>query len=239
MDLEIKGKIALVTGGSRGIGLAIATSLAREGAKVCLAARSRDTLDRAVAELRAQGAEAHGVSVDLATPAGAQQAVAETISTFGRIDFLVNNTGGSLGSGSFDSASAAKWQEVIDLNLYAAVWCSQHAVSFMKAHGGGCIVHIGSISGREYTSSAPYGAAKAAMVGLAKEMAVDLAKHQIRVNTVAPGSIMFEGGSWDKRRVTHPELIERMLSSDLPWGRFGRPDEVAELVTFLCSARAS
>lgn len=239
MDLELAGKVALISGGSRGIGLAIAQSLAREKVKLCVAARGKETLAEAVAALRALGTEAHGVAVDLATPAGAEQAVRETITTFGKIDLLVNNTGGSRSAGSFDVATAAQWEDVMGTNLYSAVWCSQHAVAFMKDHGGGCIVHIGSISGREYTSSAPYGAAKAAMIGLAKEMAVDLAKHQIRVNTVAPGSIMFEGGSWDKRRTTHPELIEKMIAQDLPWKRFGRPEEVAELVTFLCSARAS
>lgn len=239
MDLELAGKVALISGGSRGIGLAIAESLAREGVRLCVAARGKEALDRAAEKLRALGTEAHAVAVDLATATGAEEAVRATITHFGRIDLLVNNTGGSRSSGSFDTATAEQWQDVMDTNLYSAVWCSQHAVAFMKDHGGGCIVHIGSISGREYTSSAPYGAAKAAMVGLAKEMAVDLAKHGIRVNTVAPGSIMFEGGSWDKRRTTHPELIEKMLAHDLPWKRFGRPEEVAELVTFLCSARAT
>lgn len=239
MDLALTGKRALVTGGSRGIGLSIATTLAREGVRVCLAARGQETLDEAVATLRASGADAIGVSVDLATEAGATRAVEATIEAFGGIDLLINNAGGSLSSGSFDVVDASKWAAVLDLNLLSAVWCSQHAVAFMKAHGGGAIVHIGSISGREYASSAPYAAAKAAMVGLAKEMAVDLAKHQIRVNTVAPGSILFEGGSWDKRHETHPEVIERMLSRDLPWGRFGRPDEVASAVAFLCSAQAS
>jgi len=118
------------------------------------------------------------------------------------------------------------------------VWCSQHAVEHMKARGGGCIVHINSIYGREYGTSAPYTAAKAGLTALTKEMAIDLARHRIRVNGVAPGSILFPGGSWDRRRQTQPEKVEKLVREELPWGRFGTPEEVADVVVFLCSERA-
>jgi 3-oxoacyl-[acyl-carrier protein] reductase len=239
MDLELTGKTALVIGASRGIGRAIAAALAREGARVALVARGEAALRATVAELRAQGVEGHAVVGDVATEAGAQAAVGEAIETLGGVQILVNNAGGSLGSGSFEKATAAEWRAVLDLNLMAAVWCSQSAVGWMHEHGGGAIVNVSSICGREYCATAPYMAAKAAMIALTKEMAVSLAKHAIRVNSVAPGSVMFAGGSWARRAQDDPARIAKMVRDDLPMGRFGTPAEVADVVAFLCSGRAS
>jgi 3-oxoacyl-[acyl-carrier protein] reductase len=239
MDLGLKGKAALVTGSSRGIGRAIAEALAREGARVCLSARGAEALEATAAALRAGGAEVATVVGDVATPEGAAAAVDAAERAFGALEVLVNNVGGSGGAGAFDVATGAQWAAVMDRNLMSAVWCSQRAVERMRARGGGCIVHINSIFGREYAASAPYTAAKAGLMALTKEMAVDLAKHRIRVNGVAPGSILFPGGSWDKRQREQPEKVARMLREELPWGRFGTPEEVAEVVVFLCSERAS
>ncbi len=239
MDLSLTGRAALVTGSTRGIGLAIARALAREGARVTLCGRTPETLDAAVAALAAEGFEAHGVAADVSTPGGAALAVDDTVSRWGAIDVLVNNAGGSLGSGSFDVATADDWARVLDLNLHAAVLCSRRAVDWMKAHGGGAIVHVSSVYGREYGPSAPYVTAKGALIALGKEMAVDLARHRIRVNTVAPGSILHPGGSWERRQRRDPDGVAKMLREDMPWGRFGAPDEVASVVAFLCSERAS
>ena len=239
MDLELTGRTALVVGASRGIGRAIAARLAREGARVALVARGEEALRATVAELRAGGGEAHAIVADVATEAGAQAAVGQAIETLGGVGVLVNNAGGSLGSGTFEKASAAQWRTVLDLNLMAAVWCAQSAVGWMHGHGGGAIVNVSSICGREYCSTAPYMAAKAAVIAMTKEMAVSLAKHGIRVNSVAPGSVMFPGGSWDRRAKDEPERVAKMLRDDLPMGRFGTPEEVADVVAFLCSARAS
>ncbi len=238
MELELEGRAALVTGSSRGIGRAIATALAREGVRVCLSARGAEGLEATAAELRASGAEVVTVAGDVATPEGAAAAVDTAVRAFGALDLLVNNVGGSGGVGAFDVATAPQWKDVLDRNLLAAVWCSQHAVEHMKARGGGCIVHINSIYGREYGTSAPYTAAKAGLTALTKEMAIDLARHRIRVNGVAPGSILFPGGSWDRRRRTQPEKVEKLVREELPWGRFGTPEEVADVVVFLCSERA-
>ncbi|MET0406521.1 MAG: SDR family NAD(P)-dependent oxidoreductase [Cystobacter sp.] len=235
MELQLKGKSALVTGSSRGIGRAIALGLAREGVRVCLSARGAPGLESVAEELRALGAEVACVSGDVATPEGARAAVDAAVKAFGSLDILVNNVGGSGGAGAFDVATSAQWTGVIDSNLLSTVWCSQHAVARMKAQGGGCIVHINSIFGREYATSAPYTAAKAAVTALTKEMAVDLARHRIRVNGVAPGAILFPGGSWDRRRQAQPEKVEKMVREDFPWGRFGTPEEVADVVVFLCS----
>ena len=238
MDLGLTGKVAFIGGASRGIGLAIARALGREGAKLFLTARGKEGLDAAVKELTASGFAVAALATDLGTLQGATSGVEAAIAAFGTLDLVINNAGGSLGSGPFDVTSAEKWTEVLNVNLMSAVWCSQRAVAHMKDHGGGAIVNVSSICGREYCTSAAYTAAKAALVGLSKEMAVDLAKHRIRVNSVAPGSIMFPGGSWDRRRKDKPELIEKMLKDELPWGRFGTPEEVADVVAFACSARA-
>lgn len=238
MDLELTGRRALIIGASRGIGRAIAEALAREGARLALVARGEDALRATVAALRGAGAEAHAIVADVSTEAGAQHAVGEAIETMGGVDVLVNNAGGSLGSGSFDKATAAQWREVMDLNLMATVWCSQAAVGWMHEHGGGAIVNVSSISGREFFATSPYMAAKAAVIATTKEMAVSLAKHGIRVNSVAPGSVMFPGGSWDRRAKDDPARIEKMKRDDLPMGRFGAPEEVADVVAFLCSQRA-
>jgi 3-oxoacyl-[acyl-carrier protein] reductase len=239
MELGLEGRAVLITGGSRGIGLATARALGREGARLTLCARTVDTLDAAVASLRAEGVDAHGVAADVATEDGAARAVDEAVARWGALDALVNNAGGSLGSGGFDVATEAQWSQVLALNLDAVVRCSRRAVAFMKDHGGGAIVHVASVYGREYGPSAPYVAAKGAVIALAKEMAVDLAKHAIRVNSVAPGSIYFPGGSWERRAARDPDGVAAMIQRDLPWRRFGRPEEVAAVIAFLCSPRAS
>lgn len=239
MDLELSGKKVLVAGASRGIGAAIARALGTEGASVALVARGEEALAANAGGVEERGGKAFTIAADVASPDGAARAVSEAIEKLGGLDGLVNNVGGSLGSGTFDVADEGAWQRVLDTNLMSAVWVSRHAVKHFAASGGGAIVHVGSICGREYCTSAPYTAAKAAITGLTKEMAVDLAKHQIRVNSVAPGSIMFPGGSWDRRRTSNPQLIEKMIADELPWGRFGKPEEVADVVVFLLSARAS
>lgn len=240
MDLELSGKRALVTGGSRGIGRAIAAALAAEGARVAIAARGAEDLQAAADDLRARGAaEVVTVRADVSTEVGAVGAVQEALDALGGLDALVNNAGGSLGSGPFDKATGAQWQQVLDLNLMASVWCSRRAVEWMRDRGGGVIVHISSICGREYCTSAPYVAAKAAVVGLGKEMARDLAGLGVRVNVVAPGSILFPGGSWDRRQREQPDVVAHMIEHELPFRRFGAPEEVGPLVAFLCSPRAA
>ncbi len=239
MDLDLHGRVALITGGSRGIGLATAFALGAEGARVTLCARGEDTLRSAQNSLRDKGIDAHTVSEDVTDPEAAARVVRATVERWGALHVLVNNAGGSRGSGVFGDVGEAKWAEVMALNLDAAVRCSREAVAHMREHGGGVIVHVASVYGREYGPSSPYVTAKGALIALGKSMAVDLARHNIRVNTVAPGSIYFEGGSWDRRTRNDPEGVAEMLRRELPFGRFGRPEEVAEVIAFLCSARAA
>jgi len=240
MDLKLQGRGVLVTGGSRGIGRATAIAIAREGAKIAIAARNEgDLADAARAVVDAGGSVCETIVCDLSTREGSVRAVEEAARRLDGLDVLVNNVGGSLGVGTFDAADDDGWERSINLNLMSAVWCSRAALTPFAASGGGTIVHVTSICGLEYCSSAPYQAAKGALASLTKEMGVDLAKKGVRVVAVAPGSIMFPGGSWDRRRETHPHRIEKMLAEELPWGRFGRPEEVANVIAFMCSPMAS
>ncbi len=239
MDLELEGKGAVITGGSRGIGKAIAHALAAEGARVAIIARGASDLEQAAAEIAGSGGQVSAVRADLASEAGAQEAFEQAVRALGGVDIVVNNAGGSLGTTTFDQVDSTAWGRVLELNLMSAVHMSRAAVEHMRARGGGVIIHVGSTCGREYCTSAPYLAAKAALAGLTKEMGVDLARLGIRVVNVSPGSILFPGGSWDRRHREKPELIAKMLREDLPWGRFGAPEEVASVVVFAASKRAS
>ncbi len=242
MELGLGGKAALVTGASRGLGRAIALELAREGCRVALCARGKPALDEAAAEVRALGREALAIVADVTTEAGVREAVAATVAAFGGIDVLVNNVGGSTGT-SFLDTPAEDWQRAIDLNLLPAVRASRLAVEHMRARGGGAIVNVASIYGREwggaYVQRPTYIAAKAAEIGMSKALALELAPRGIRVNAVAPGSILFPGGGWERRQREDPAGIAAFVKADMPLGRFGRPEEVARVVAFLASDAAS
>jgi len=240
MDLSLSGKVAIVTGSSRGLGLASAKALAAEGARVCVCARGSTALEKAANELRATARpeDVLSVAADLATPGGAEKVVSSTTSTFGRIDILVNNVGLARGDDIVETPDEV-WQEAFDQTLYPAVRMSRLVVPHMKRQGGGSIVMIASIWGRESGGRMTYNAVKAAEISLAKSMAQQLAKDGIRVNSVAPGSILFAGGSWDKRQQADPAGIAEFVKRELPFGRFGRAEEVGAVVAFLASPKAS
>lgn len=241
MDLQLTGKIAIVTGSSRGLGLASATALAREGCAVCLSARGRDRLHEAAREVSEACGEAKrvlAVEADLATAEGVERVVRETVARFGGVDILVNNVGLARGAGLLDTTDD-EWQAAFDHTLYPAIRASRLAVPHMKARGGGVIIMITSIWGRESGGRMTYNAVKAAETSLAKALAQQLAADNIRVLSVAPGSILFPGGSWWKRQQDDPGGIAEFVRRELPFGRFGRPEEVADVVAFLASPRAS
>lgn len=238
MDLGLTGSVAIVTGGSRGIGRAIAHGLGAEGCAVFLCARGEQQLNATIGELRAWGAEVDGLAADVTTEEGCQRVVDAAVSSFGGVDVLVNNVGGGGGS-TFMATSDDDWRGAFDLTVFPSIRMSRLAVPHMKARGGGTIIMIASIYGRESGGRATYNAAKAAEISLAKSMARDLAADNVRVNSVAPGSIMFPGGTWERRQQADPALIQRMLDLDLPFGRFGTAEEVADVVVFLVSRRAS
>lgn len=236
MDLELSGKLCLVSGASRGIGRAIAHVLAREGARVAAVARGRADLDALLHELPGGGHTA--IAADVTTADGAASAVEGCVQALGGIDAVVTNVGKSFArdAGAMDDADLAT---SLDMNLWSATRVAQRAVPHLRARGGGSITMIASIWGREAGGAPAYNAAKAAVIALAKAMARDYAHHAIRVNSVAPGSILFPGGGWDRRRQADPDGIADFVRRELPFGRFGRPKEVAEVVAFLASARAS
>jgi 3-oxoacyl-[acyl-carrier protein] reductase len=239
VDLRLTDKVAIVTGSSRGIGKAIAMGLAAEGCRVTLCARDADDLERTAVELRATGAKVLAVAADVGKPEDPGRVVEETVRTFGRIDILVNNAGGARTAGPFLETGDPAWQTALDLNVMAAVRFSRLVVPEMQKVGGGVIINISSIWGRETGGTAAYNAVKAAEISVAKSLARELAPLNIRVNSVAPGSIFFPGGSWDRRLRADPEGISAFMKREIPSGRFGRPEEVADVVVFLCSERAN
>jgi 3-oxoacyl-[acyl-carrier protein] reductase len=240
MDLGLTDKIAIVTGSTRGLGLATARALLAEGCHVTICARGESGLADAVADLRRLGSDRRllAVQADLATDKGVADVITRTVETFGGLDILVNNIG--LGRGSTISETTdAEWEEAFDQTLFPAIRASRRAIPHMRSRGGGSIVMIASIYGRESGGRMTYNAVKAAEISLAKSMAQQLAKDNIRVNSVAPGSILFPGGSWHRRQLEDPAGIAEFVARDLPFGRFGRPEEVGAVVAFLVSPRAS
>jgi 3-oxoacyl-[acyl-carrier protein] reductase len=237
VDLGLDGKVALVTGSSRGIGHGIATRLVEEGASVVFCARGEKALDAAVRGATGVG-RAQGVVADVTTVDGAASAVAAAVESFGGLDIVVNNVGGS-GARTFDELDVDDLADVLGRNVVPAVAVSRAALPVLRGRGGGTIAMIASIWGREGGGSPSYNVAKAAEISLAKAMARDLAADGIRVLSVAPGSTLFPGGSWERRVRDDPPGMAAFVERELPWGRFGTVDEVADVVTFLVSPRAS
>jgi 3-oxoacyl-[acyl-carrier protein] reductase len=241
MDLGLAGKVAIVTGGSRGLGLASARALATEGARVVICGRTPATLAQAadtLAEAAGDAAHVLAVEADVSSQSDLRRLVDETVSRFGGIDVLVNNVGLGKGGGLLDTPDDV-WQQAFDQTLFPAIRASRLAVPHMQARGGGVILLIASIWGRESGGRMTYNAVKAAEISLGKALAQQLAASNIRVNSIAPGSILFEGGSWHQRQVADPEGIARFIQTDLPFGRFGKAEEVGDVVAFLASSRAS
>ena len=241
MDLGLTGKVAIVTGGSRGLGLAAAKALAAEGAHVVICARGEEQLQRAVNDIlqnAASAARAITVTADVSTAAGVNSVVDFAVKSFGRLDVVINNVGLGKG-GDLEATSDAEWQEAFDQTLFPAIRMSRAALPHLRQQGSGAIVMVSSIFGREAGGRMTYNAVKAAEISLTKSLAQQLAKDQIRVVSVAPGSILFEGGSWWKRQQADPQGIAQFVKQELPFGRFGKPEEVGAVIAFLASTKAS
>ena len=241
MDLALTDKVAIVTGSSRGIGLASARALVLEGCRVCICARGGDRLADAALEVEASAKRPNlvlAVQADVSTPEGVALVLERAVETFGGLDILVNNVGRATGTDILGTTDA-EWQAAFDETLFPAIRASRLAVPHMKQRGGGSIIMIASIWGRESGGRMTYNAVKAAEISLAKALAQQLAPVNIRVNSIAPGSILFPGGSWHKRQQADPQGMAEFVKREIPFARFGSADEVAAVVAFLASAKAS
>jgi 3-oxoacyl-[acyl-carrier protein] reductase len=239
MDLNIAGKVALVTGGSRGLGRQAALTLAREGCRVAICAREPTGLQRTVEELRQLNSAAMGVPADVTREEECRRFHQAAVEALGPVEILVNNVGGTQGGRDFDSATDQDWLDTLNLNLLSTVRMVRLVLPAMKERGWGRIVNIASIFGREHGGGPTYMAAKAAVIALTKHLGLSLASQNILVNSVAPGSIRFPGGSWERFASNNsPQVVQEFIARNLPMGRFGWPEPVGELVAFLCSDRA-
>ena len=232
MDLGLRGKRAVVTGASRGIGRAIAFGLADEGADVSICARGIEALDETAREIAARGVRVHAAACDVGDPEALGGFLDDGRAALGGVDILVNNASG-FGGGNDDES----WRVGFSVDVMAAVRASRQVAGWMEAAGGGCIVHLASTAALEAGAPPAYSAAKAALISFSKNQALTLVPRRIRVNCVAPGSIDFPGGVWDRIRTTSPAQYEAIRST-IPFGRLGTPEEVAAAVVFLASPRA-
>ena len=239
MDLGLRGRRALITGGSRGIGFAVAEALAAEGAAVGLVARDAAGLAAAAERLESQGSTVATAAADVTDTSQLKQAVADIAAALGGLDRLVANAGGTVGRGNLTSAGDGDFTATFALNAGHAAELIRAGLPHLRAAGGGAVVIISSVTGMRPAPRTAYAAAKAAEIHLAATAAQELAPAGVRVNCVSPGSIMFPGGGWDSFQQANPEDFAAFVDTQFPFGRLGRLPEVADVVTFLLSDRAS
>ena len=228
------GRKVVVCGGSRGIGRSIATAFAKAGASVSICARGAGALEATKAELQAAGrGTMHAAACDLSDAKAIAAFVPAAAAALGGIDVLINNASG-FGMGDSEDG----WAASLSVDVLATVRASQAALPFLLKGNGPAIVNITSISGfRPSVRTAAYGAAKATVMHYTTSQAAALARQGVRVNSVAPGSIEFPGGTWEERKTSNPALYAGILKS-IPFGRLGYPEEIADVVLFLASPQA-
>jgi 3-oxoacyl-[acyl-carrier protein] reductase len=240
MDLALKDKVALITGGTQGIGRATALRLAAEGCRVVIAARGKERLDAVAAEVRAAGGQIAAVQADVSKPADCERLVAEALAAFGRIDILVNNAGTSA-TGEFESVTDALWQQDLDLKLFAAIRLCRLVLPHMKKQGGGRIVNITTIGAKQPRArSMPTTVSRAAGLAFTKALSKEYAKDNILVNTVSLGLV--QAGQHERKAEKAGKPVEALyteMAKDIPLGRVGRAEEAANVIAFLASGAAS
>jgi NAD(P)-dependent dehydrogenase (short-subunit alcohol dehydrogenase family) len=238
MDNSYAGKVALVTGATKGIGLAAAGQFAEAGAAVVMSARNADELDAQVSALRSDGHEVSGIACDVADRDQVEAMVAYTVATYGRLDAAYNNAGVISANAPLLDTSDEELQRMLAVNLRGTWNCMKSELAVMVPQGSGAIVNCSSIGGMVGTAGlSAYGASKFAVVGLTKSAALEYITHGIRINTVCPGMIETPMAV-SVTRDHDPAIVAAMVAQE-PIGRFGDPDEIASAVVWLCSPAAS
>jgi 3-oxoacyl-[acyl-carrier protein] reductase len=241
LDLHLDNSVILVAGSSRGIGKAIATVLLEEGCRVCITGRDADALSKTELEFESRfGTERiRSVCGDLSQADSIAEALIAVKDKWGGIDGLVANLGTGSGVPGWNQAEE-EWERLFQINFQASVRLAQATIPLLIERGGGNIVFISSITGVEATPAPlPYSAAKAALINYGKNLSRQVANNNIRVNCIAPGNILFPGGSWERHLRTRHEAIMEGIRREVPMARFGTPEEIASLTAFLCSGKAS
>jgi 3-oxoacyl-[acyl-carrier protein] reductase len=243
MDLGLQGKRALVTGGTHGIGLSIARRLGAEGCRVAVCSRTKERVNSTLQELRAGKIDCLGLTADVASEEDIQRVVSTIEQSWGGVDILVNNAGGGGRWGLEDVVATPEnvWREVYDKNAFAAIRFIRRVVPQMRANHWGRIVTITSIHGVAGGGRPWFNMAKTAQTALMKNLAMnrDLVRDGITFNSIAPGAIQIPDTGWDQEAKRDPEAFKLKVDKDFPLGRLGTPEEVADVVAFVCSVRAS
>ena len=241
MDLGLRDSVAFIAGSSRGIGLAIARAFLAEGAKVVVTGRDPCCLEEAARGLGAAVGERRVLAVpgDMTELSGVQEAFERTSATFGRLDIVVANVGSGTAPAGWQ-LSREDWQAVLDANLLGGMVLATEALARMFEEQRGSLVMVSSIAGSEAIGApAPYSAAKAALQSAVKSLSRLAGPHGVRVNAVAPGNVLFPGGSWERKLAERREFFKDYIQREVPLKRFGVPQEIADTTVFLASERAS
>lgn len=236
MDLKLKDKVVFIAGSSKGIGLAIAQAFVNERAKVAITGRDSQNLEKAH-KLLGKGNNIMIIKGDITNPETIDRALKKTISNFGKLDIVIANIGSGTGSSGFD-LKLEEWQSMLNTNLFGSMMLAGKSMPYLAKHGS--IIFISSINGVETAGGPlPYTAAKAGLLHAMKQLSRYAAERNIRVNAVAPGNILFPGGSWEKKLAKNRESFDKYIAAEVPMRRFGKPEEIADAVLFLSSEKAS
>ena len=239
MDLGLQGRVAMITGGSHGLGLQAASALGREGCRVAICARGAEQLEESRSELAGAGIDVIAVQADVTNNDDLARFHNETKSALGECDILVNNVGGRRGTTDFQETGMDLFREGMEVNLFSAVELVSLVLPHMRDQKWGRIISISSIYGREYGGSVDYMTGKAGLIAFSKHLALNLAPENVLVNCIAPGSIDFPGSTWDRFQQNNtPEVVDEFIARNLPAGKFGWPEPIGETVAFLASERA-